>query len=251
LRRGPHENSARPAVDPLFRSAAASFGGRVIGVVLSGGLDDGTAGLDAIKRCGGIAVVQDPAEATVPDMPRSAIRHVAVDYIAKTAGIADLLAGLAGEAAGQTPEIPIDVRIEAGIAAQEPGTMAKEEEIGTLSPFSCPECGGTLWEIADRNVHDFTAQSMLAAQADEVEQLVGGLLRSHEERAALARRMAEQQMEQNRPVLAAELMQRAREYEEDAEMVRRVLLHQRSAGPTGNAGDGEPDESEEIAPAQE
>jgi two-component system chemotaxis response regulator CheB len=246
LRRGPRENLARPAIDPLFRSAAATFGGRVIGVVLSGALNDGTAGLVAIKRCGGLAVAQEPADAAVQGMPRSAIRHADVDYIEASAGLAGLLTRLVGEPAGPTPEIPLDIRIEAAIAAQEREGMATEDKIGSLSPFSCPECHGTLWEIADEKVlryrchvgHAFTAEAMLATQGDEVEQMLWGLMRSHQERAALARRMAEEEMRQNRSTLAAELTQRATEYEEDAELVRRLFLERHEVEPATSEPSG-------------
>src|SRR6185312_13861994 len=99
LRRGPRENHSRPAIDALFRSAAASCGSRVIGVLLSGSLSDGTAGLRAIKRCGGVAIVQKPEEALVPSMPRSAQRHVDIDHVRSAAGMAALLVGLAREPA--------------------------------------------------------------------------------------------------------------------------------------------------------
>src|SRR5215213_8458077 len=104
LRRGPRENLARPAIDPLFRSAAASFGSRVIGVVLSGALADGTAGLRAIKRCGGLAIVQDPADALVPSMPQSALRHVELDHVCRAEDIAGLLGKLVRQPAGQRPK---------------------------------------------------------------------------------------------------------------------------------------------------
>jgi two-component system chemotaxis response regulator CheB len=112
-RHGPRENGFRPAIDPLFRSAAVHFGGRVIGVVLTGFLNDGTAGLRAIKRCGGLAVVQDPADAIAPEMPRSALRHVAVDHCVPLDALGALLARLAAEPAGESPEVPEFVRREA------------------------------------------------------------------------------------------------------------------------------------------
>jgi two-component system chemotaxis response regulator CheB len=155
----------------LFRSAACSFGGGTIGVVLTGALNDGSAGLVAIKRCGGVAIVQEPAEADFPEMPLSALRHVAADACLPLAGIADELVLRATAPPAPTPEIPMDVRLEAAIAAQEHATMSTEEKLGTPSPFTCPECQGPLWEIGDASMlrfrchvgHAFTADAMLSA----------------------------------------------------------------------------------------
>jgi two-component system chemotaxis response regulator CheB len=144
LRRGPREVLARPAIDPLFRSAAASFTTRVIGVVLSGALSDGTAGLRAIKRCGGLAVVQDPREAIVPDMPHNALRHVEVDHVLPVQHIGPLLGALTRERAEPAPEVPLDIRLEAAIAAQELADMRVDDMLGTPSRFTCPECHGAL-----------------------------------------------------------------------------------------------------------
>jgi two-component system, chemotaxis family, protein-glutamate methylesterase/glutaminase len=227
LRRGPRENLARPAIDPLFRSAACTFGGRVIGVVLTGALNDGTAGLRAIKRCGGIAIVQDPDDAAVPDMPLSALRHVAVDYQVRIAAMGELLLKLTAEAAGETPTIPADIRLEAAIAAQEPASMQKDNQLGEPSEFTCPECHGTLWEINDGNVlryrchvgHAHTAEVVLDAKDAEGENTLWAVLRSHQERAALARRMAGRAQGE----LAAELQKRAQDYDADAALVRHII----------------------------
>jgi len=231
LRRGPKENMARPAIDPLFRSAAATFGGRVIGVVLSGALSDGTAGLRAVKRCGGLTVVQDPSDADFPEMPESALRHVEVDHVSDIVEMAGLLGRLTHRLAGPATEIPIEIRVEAAIAAQELTDMEIEEDLGTLSPFTCPECHGALWQIPDGGMlryrchvgHAFTAETVLSALDGEVDNMLERLLRSHQQRAALAHRMAEQERGRNRENLAGQLEGRAREYEEDAEVIRRMV----------------------------
>lgn len=134
LSRGPRENMCRPAIDPLFRSAAATFGSRAIGVVLTGALNDGTSGLRAIKRCGGLAVVQDPEDATVNTMPESALRNVNVDHVVSLDELGSLLNGLARQPAGPTPEIPQDIRLETAIAAQDIAGMKVEDRLGELSP---------------------------------------------------------------------------------------------------------------------
>lgn len=231
LRRGPRENLARPAVDALFRSAAASFGSRVIGVVLSGALSDGAAGLRAIKRCGGMAVVQDPAEALNPSMPGSALRHADVDHVCRMDDMAQLLAGLARQPAGPSPDIPLDIRLEAAIAAQELADMRVDDMLGTPSRFTCPECHGALWEIEDGSMlrfrchvgHAFAAETVAAAQSEEIDRLLGTLLRSHQERAALAQRMAEHERANDRQALAQHLERRARDYEQDVEIMKKLL----------------------------
>jgi two-component system chemotaxis response regulator CheB len=248
LRRGPRENLARPAVDPLFRSAACSFGGRVVGVVLSGALNDGTAGLRAIKRCGGIAVVQEPLDAAVPGMPQNALRHVLVDHVAPANELGAILARLAREPAGDTPPIPLDIRLETAIAAQELAGMETEDRLGTPSRFTCPECHGTMWEIDDGSLlryrchvgHAFTAEVMLDAQTVSAEEMLWSLMRAHQERAALARRMAKQELAQSRVELARDMQNRAKGYDEDAATIARLLKDHVAAVGAPEAGEGVP-----------
>jgi two-component system chemotaxis response regulator CheB len=242
LRRGPRENLVRPAIDPLFRSAACSYGARVIGVILSGALNDGTAGLRAIKRCGGVAVVQDPAEAPVPDMPASALLHVAIDHRCPVAKMGALLARLTSEPAGETPAIPVEIKLEAAIAAMELSGMRAEDQLGRPSTFTCPECHGTLWEIADGDLiryrchvgHAYTGEAMLEAQSDNIEDMLWDLLRSHRERAVLARRLAEKERSNH---LAAQMNERAQGYEEDAEIVEQLIRSRGVAVPNGGKDD--------------
>ena len=181
--RGPKENHCRPAIDPLFRSAAASYGSRVSGVILSGTLSDGTAGLLAIKRQGGVAIVQDPDDALFPDMPRHAIQYVRVDYILPVAEIASVLVRLADEPAATVPAARVSTSEEKEIALAEAdmATIENEEKSGTPSVFGCPECGGTLWELQEENLlrfrcrigHAYSSDSLLCANRSSRGSVVG------------------------------------------------------------------------------
>lgn len=170
LRRGPIENRTRPAMDALFRSAAVACGPRVIGVVLSGTLDDGTAGLVAVKRCGGISVVQDPADATWPDMPRNALQGDSPDYSVPLAQMGVMLDQLARSPAGPATPIPRELQVEARIARQDVAAM-ECNEVGSPSRISCPDCGGVLNEVRDDKLirfrcqigHAYGAESLAAA----------------------------------------------------------------------------------------
>lgn len=169
---GPKENRHRPAVDPLFRSAARSYGPRVQAVILTGNLDDGTAGLKAIKQRGGIAIVQDPENAPYPGMPASAIRNVAVDYVLPIDKIADLLVRLANEPAGDEADFPVPklLEVETRIATREANDAEHLSMLGKPTVFTCPECHGTLWEMQDGDLmrfrcqvgHAYTVDSMTA-----------------------------------------------------------------------------------------
>jgi two-component system, chemotaxis family, protein-glutamate methylesterase/glutaminase len=243
VRRGPTENGSRPAIDPLFRSAAATCTTRVIGVVLTGLLNDGTAGLRAIKRCGGVAVVQDPADAEFDPMPRSAIRHVEVDHVCPLEEIPALLAKLTAEARPLPVEASADIRMEALIAAQEVPRMEEEwSRFATISPVTCPECHGTMQEIYDGGLlryrchtgHAFTLEVLGTAQAEAWERALYSAYGLQQERSILLRRMAERARQQGSGETRF-LEERARSYEEGAELLRRLIAH-------GN-GLKEPDES--------
>ncbi|MFP5246059.1 MAG: chemotaxis protein CheB, partial [Thermoanaerobaculia bacterium] len=150
--RGPRENRHRPSVDPLFRSAALVFGRRAIGVVLSGSLDDGTSGMMAIKQSGGIGVAQDPKDALYPSMPSSAIAHAQIDHIVPVAAMGQLLATLVTQdppegVAARRPDLEMETRM----AELDGDALAQDERPGHPSPYSCPECGGVLWEIKDEH----------------------------------------------------------------------------------------------------
>jgi two-component system, chemotaxis family, protein-glutamate methylesterase/glutaminase len=203
LSAGPKENGHRPAVDPLFRSAAAVYGRRAVGVVMSGSRDDGTAGLQAIKAAGGVAIVQDPSEALAPSMPLGAIEHVAVDAVRPAEEIAALLVRLASVEPGLVPSGNGAAGGEDAAEAtdaREPAVMRSTSPItpGNSSGLTCPECSGALWEVKEQNLiqyrcrvgHVYSLESMLAEQARSVEAALWAGVAALEERAQLMRRVA-------------------------------------------------------------
>ena len=235
---GPKENRARPAIDPLFRSAALSYGPRVISVVLSGSLDDGTAGLRAIKKSGGVTIVQDPSEAIYPGMPQSAIANNSIDHILPAAEIAPLLRRLIEEEApekGAPETVSENLRKEVEISKQEFASddMIKAvSEMGRLSMFTCPECQGTLWEMKDGELlryrchvgHAFSGDSLDAEQGEKLEAALWSALRALEERGALSRRLAKQARERQRDRVAQQFEKRAEEANEHVESIRQILV---------------------------
>jgi two-component system chemotaxis response regulator CheB len=214
LVRGPKENRTRPAIDPLFRTAALAFGRRVIGVVLSGSLDDGTAGLWVVKDRGGITVVQDPADAAVSSMPSHAIEEVGPDHVAPSSVLGGLLAELARQAVGhqiapQTevptrgPSTPLpgtmregDLEREVAIAAVDEHVHSSSERYGVPSRFACPDCGGVLWAANQQGApvhlrcetgHAYSAATLAEAHSEAVESAMWAALRALEDKAELAR----------------------------------------------------------------
>ena len=229
---GPRENSYRPSVDALFRSAAVAFGPAVVGVVLTGMLHDGTAGLEFVKRCGGLAVVQDPAEAQYPSMPETALRHVPIDYVVPVALMGPLLAEITR---GVVPKptavvIPDDLRHEAAIAERVvgDGSTAAAEALGTLVPHICPGCGGPLWEMAHGQVpryrchtgHAYTAEALLLESQQRVEETLWVALRMMEERKNLLASMASR----GPGLYATQQTERIAELQKHANRLREFLL---------------------------
>jgi two-component system chemotaxis response regulator CheB len=231
--RGPRENRHRPAVDPLFRSAALAYGPRAVGIVLSGALNDGTAGLLAIKRRGGVAIIQDPAEALFPGMPASARRNVAVDYCLRLADIAPVLARLAREPAAEDGAYPVpaEMHLENRYARGDDVTPERDGPIGTPTTLTCPECHGPLWEIKDggllrfrcRTGHAFTAETMMAEQSEALEEALWMAVNTLEESALTAERLAHESNERQHHRVAARFADRARESRRRAEIIRNVI----------------------------
>jgi two-component system, chemotaxis family, protein-glutamate methylesterase/glutaminase len=232
LARGPRENLHRPAVDPLFRSAAVAYGPRAIGVVLSGALDDGTAGLSALKRCGGIAVVQDPEDALYASMPRSALRNVRVDHVVPRAAMAALLDRLTREEPVAMPRDlrPRDIALEAGMAAMDSNEQVLDQ-LGKRSTFTCPECHGTLWEMNEQGAlryrchvgHAYTGETLLSLQSDGLEDALWAAVRSFEENATLSERMAERSRSLSHEDVAERFTRRAETARRRAQEIRALI----------------------------
>jgi two-component system chemotaxis response regulator CheB len=233
--RGPKENRFRPAVDPLFRSAAYAYGPRAVGVILTGALDDGTAGLWAVKDRGGVAVIQDPKEAMFPSMPQSAQAYVDIDYCLPLAEIAPLLVRLSSEPAaedrGAYPFLE-QLEIETRISMQDKAFEAGVFKLGQPSLFTCPECHGSLLQLNNGNLlrfrchtgHAFSANSLLAELTESVEETLWSTLRAIEESVLLMRHMAEHLHEANDVDTAERFLQKAEEAQQRTELVRKAVL---------------------------
>jgi two-component system chemotaxis response regulator CheB len=230
--KGPKENRFRPAVDPLFRSAAYIYGPRAIGVVLSGSLDDGTAGLWAIKLRGGTAVVQDPQDALHRSMPLNALDNVKVDYTLPVADMGALLARLAGEEAAPEPLVAAEERdkmeAEVKIAREVDSRIENILQYGQLSPFTCPECHGVLTMFREGNIlrfrchtgHAVSSATLLESNTEQVEQRLMDAMRALDEIIMLLNKLGEEYAQQGNTTAAEQAFNRARDAYERSRPIR-------------------------------
>jgi two-component system, chemotaxis family, protein-glutamate methylesterase/glutaminase len=235
LSHDPAENSHRPAIDVMFRSVAATWDGRAIGVILSGTGDDGTAGLAVLRAAGAIAVVQDPVEAIFSAMPRSALENVDVDHCVPVRDMGPLLDELAA-APARTSGRP--QAVEGG--AEDPvQTAPGSAPFAGGSGLTCPDCGGALWEIQEGNVlrfrcrvgHTFSPDSLFDQQSEALESALWGAVRALEERAALAQRMAARFRVRGHEQVARRFDDRARNATERAGVIQRALVSESESNP--------------------
>jgi two-component system chemotaxis response regulator CheB len=234
LSKGAKENFSRPAVDPLFRSTALYYQQNAIGVVLTGLLDDGTIGLQAIKTYGGLALVQDPEDADEPSMPRSALQHVDIDACLPLEALADRLCALvAASPPEQTMPSPFSKAVEtqARFDLRQKTDIAELEKIAVPSGFSCPECQGSLWEIKDTHPvhyrchtgHSYTTQGLLNMQGVTIEEAVWTAIRALHEKQMLLRRLARNANRAAPKSAAEEHMATAAMLERHSETLRRMI----------------------------
>ncbi len=236
ITRGPKENRFRPAVDPLFRSAAYIYGPRVIGIILSGALDDGTAGLWTVKSRGGIAIVQEPSDAEVPSMPESALASVETDYVLPVAGMGSLLMKLTALPADEPKEPDMEenrkTSLEVRIAKQDGALENGLLKLGELTPFACPECHGVLSALKDGGIvryrchtgHAYSADSLLTSITENIEETLWSAIRGVEESIILLNNLGDHYAEKNDPKLAAAYFKKAAEAEGRAALVRQAVF---------------------------
>lgn len=234
--RGPRENRYRPAVDPLFRSAARAYGSRVVGVVLSGMLDDGAAGLMAIHARGGIGIVQDPNDALFPGMPTRAMRDDHPQYVVPATEIGPLLTRLVHEPTRGVQEkkdaAPEAMEMETELVELDMGAISAPDRPGKPSVFGCPECGGVLWEMEEGPVlryrcrvgHAYSADSLLSDQTLHLEAALWAALRGLEEKAALVHRLADRARDSGHEMLAARYAEQERDSQHHATAIRELIL---------------------------
>lgn len=228
---GPRENRTRPAIDPLFRTAAVNYRSRVIGVVLTGTLGDGAAGLLSIQRCGGVPVVQAPDDAAYPDMPLRALAAVPGARAVPLAGMGALLDQLVMEPAPEPPPVPQVLALEARLTERAMPADDWNQVPGRATPFTCPECKGAVQEIDEdgprryrcRVGHAYSSMDLLGEKAKAVEDTLWMALQTVEERAQMLEAMANDDRQRGWHSNAGTFAERARETRIHAERLRELL----------------------------
>lgn len=228
---GPRENHARPAIDPMLRSAAACCGFRAVGAVLTGALYDGSSGLWALKQCGGITVVQDPSDAAFPEMPATALSQSEPDHVVKLEDLPALLHRLVKLPAGEPKPLPEGIEYEIEVAKNGYSSMNEMDRIGQRSVLSCPDCGGVMWEMEEGDLlryrchigHAYTGELMTVALDEDLRRALGTALRALEERGALMKRLHQQAISHGHHHSAHDWEQKVREFEQQEQTIRSAI----------------------------
>jgi two-component system chemotaxis response regulator CheB len=234
LNRGPRENHFRPAIDPLFRSAACFYGPRVIAVVLTGALGDGTAGLLAVRAAGGIAVVQDPADAIVAEMPSRAASIAGADHVVPVTRLASLLTELIQQPDPAPGDSSMSDPIEKmpDIVNADMDEQVNNARRGRVTVFSCPECGGCLWQVDELPLvrfrchvgHAYNAEALLSEQASALEAALWTAVRTFKERNLLARQLAARERQRGEAKSAERFEEQAALAQRYGELIQQYVL---------------------------
>ncbi|GAB4044221.1 chemotaxis protein CheB [Spirosoma jeollabukense] len=242
VKKGPKENRFRPSIDALFRSAAYTYGPRVIGIVLTGMLNDGTSGMWSVKRLGGLGIIQEPKEAMYPSMPDNVLEYVDVDYIVSVSEMAELLQKLIQETVPDKPQLAPEedkrMEVEVNIAAQDNAFEMGVLELGELTPLTCPECHGALISLKEGKLiryrchtgHAFTASSLLAEVGKSVEESFWKGIRSLEETVILLEQSGKQFAEGGNSIAAEQFFRKALETRERARQAHDFIYKQEEIG---------------------
>jgi len=235
LGRGPEENRWRPSIDVLFRSAAAAYSTRTIGVVLTGLLDDGTTGMLAIKRSGGTCIVQDPNQAEYPDMPLSVLNNMEVDYSIGLANMGEVIESITQTNPEEKPA-PDDVIIESEIAERVVVDYDNVKQLGEHSLYACPDCGGGLWDITKKGGggkvvryrchigHSYSEKDLVIKQGEIFESTLWTALRIMEERRNLLMKMENDHAKKGLAIIAKNYKEKADEIQGHVDKMKEVLF---------------------------
>lgn len=232
LGHGPEENRWRPSIDVLFRSAAAAFSTRVIGVVLTGSLDDGTTGMLAVKRSGGTCIVQDPNEAEYPDMPLSVLNNMEVDHCISLSQMGDIIFQITQSSPEEIPA-PKDIIIESEIAERVVVDYKNVRQIGEKSIYACPDCGGGLWGIeAEKGIinryrchigHSYSEKDLVVKQGEILESTLWVALRIMEERGTLLKKMEDDNSKKGFSKMATSYREKSEVIQHHVDKMKEVL----------------------------
>jgi two-component system chemotaxis response regulator CheB len=232
LGRGPAENRFRPSIDVLFRSAAVSHRERVIGIVLSGLLNDGTIGMNAIKKCGGYCIVQDPNEAEYPDMPLAVLENMEVDYCTSLKNMADIILDVINNAEAKQISIPENILEESKLSEKSATSIEGVRQLGQKSLYSCPDCGGGLWQIENGKTkhyrchigHAYSENDLVIKQAEETEHTLWVAVRMMEERKLLLNKIAREYNDRGFQRLNSEYNNRVEDLDQHIAKLKELLF---------------------------
>jgi two-component system chemotaxis response regulator CheB len=232
LGKGPMENRYRPSIDTLFRSAAVEFGSHVIGIILTGMLEDGASGMLAIKKSGGTCIIQEPNEAQYPDMPRAVLSNLKPDYAIPISQMGRAILETIKRGKKKQPKIPLEIIKEAEIAERVHLGIDGVEDLGERSPFSCPDCGGAIWEIKNNDEsryrchvgHAYTEQGLLSNMGTSAEAALWTALRIIEERRNLLKKIADKEKQNGLRKLAGHYSKQIEELGNQIQLLKNSLF---------------------------
>jgi two-component system, chemotaxis family, protein-glutamate methylesterase/glutaminase len=230
--RGPAENRFRPSIDVLFRSVAVSHGGKAIGIVLTGMLNDGRTGMWAIRQSGGHCIVQDPNEAEFPDMPLAVLESMEVDHCVSLKKMGAIVADIVGNSKPKNISPPAEIVMESSISERTATSLVGVSQLGESTVYACPDCGGGLWSVKNGRIthfrchvgHTYSEDDLMIRQSESIESTMWVALRMMEERKLLLARLAKQNMDKGLQQLGTSYQEQAAQLEVHIEKLKELLF---------------------------